>query len=978
MEFDAINWLKMDNKKNELKKAHCIRLAIFLIILALFSTKINALGIVSDYLEDNTITLTKGESKAYGIRLQNPSSYEVRASLEFDREFLDARNYQQEYLISPMSSKSIIFDLKSPDNKKPGIYNAAYKVSQLGASGMALQLGNSIKIDVKKNPKEEARKRNITIAASLIILAALMSALVFLKKRKKEAYGKITFYVGWAFKIFMLFFGIINLFDYFDSTGKALSAFMLFLLWKEFGAFRFLFGSGKKWLDSLALLAFYVFIIDTFTRILRTAEINFAVVENIRFYLSILPGPIYNFIVNASLYVYNSGPEVSIFSANAGFAFLAIVAVLGSVTQKYGRDSVAYSLINRINKKDAFWEKYSEKGITKYTPIKIFTTLIVLLLFSHYFFNLVNQWFIVTIGNSTFIIAFFLSVKDLKNTGIKLLDRMGKFDEELILLAKKIFYNRKYVIFGFSVILVFHYMSDATLFFTPYLIPTVDLERYYSDILKQGPHMSIIDLFGTENIQTTVEKIYYFSVYLADAIGLLFLFMLPVIFLFLLLLQKHLNHYLEKKYHRIVLYTAFITSSIFLLAPWTEALPIIKDASGNFVNVQGVDFITTRISDSGYPLIFLFTLILFLAGIAILFFNNKKLQEYVITILLLYSLAFLGKYVWNFYLSTFYYYINILKFLFAAQKLQHIFLFSILFLLETLFYIGGFFVIGYHISRYIITEKTKEIMGGRAIFAYTAMFFLVPAILLYGETEYAIASTSITVVSLLVFSYALYKEFKIGEYRDDYILGVSISIALLQLIVITSFYAKNFSLMDLLYFITFSQPVIILGVSYASLAFFKIKLRFLPIDHLTLLKSALLGIGFGIVFYLITEPSISNIIMPFNIMLAYLALIAISEEVLFRGMLLNLAERAFSFETSVLLQSLVFSSAHFISISTIFSHYGDLSPSAITTVLYVIIYYVLLYSFAMVASFLYGREERNITYPIVFHFVTNLFVFLVQ
>ena len=87
---------------------------------------------------------------------------------------------------------------------------------------------------------------------------------------------------------------------------------------------------------------------------------------------------------------------------------------------------------------------------------------------------------------------------------------------------------------------------------------------------------------------------------------------------------------------------------------------------------------------------------------------------------------------------------------------------------------------------------------------------------------------------------------------------------------------------------------------------------------------------------------------------------------------------AFSFETSVLLQSLVFSSAHFISISTIFSHYGALSPSTLTTMLYVVIYYVLLYSFAMVASFLYGREERNITYPIVFHFVTNLFVFLIK
>lgn len=968
--------MRMTDKKP--KKAYHIKIILILLILALFSEQINALGIASDYFKDNTISIIKGESKTYGIRLQNPSTHEVKVALDFDREFLDARNYQQEYAIQPMSSKSIIFDVKVPKGKKPGAYNADYKISQIGPSEIALQLGNSLKIEVQKDPKEEIRKRNIILLISSAALIMLLAALLLLKRKKKELYGRIRFYWGWAFRIFMLIFGVFNLFDYFDFTGKILSAFMLFLLWREFEIFRFLFGTGRKWLDNLALLSFYIFILDTFTRIIRTAEINFAALESIKLYLSVLPEPIYNFVISSSIFVYNSGAEISLFSANAGLALLAIVAVLGSILQKYGKDSVIYSLMSRISRKEDFWSRYSESGISKYTIIKSLTTFAVLLLFSHYFFNLVNQWFIVTIGNSTFIIAFFLSIKDLKNTGIKVLDRMGSFDEELILLAKKIFYSRKYVIFGFSVLLVFHYISDATLFFVPYFIPNVPMDRYYADVLNQGPHMPLTSLFDTENVQSAIEKIYYFSVYLASAIGLLFLFMIPVILLFLFVLQKHLNQYLEKRYHRIVLYAAFITSSIFLLSPWTEALPIIKDAAGNFVNVQGVDFITTRISDSGYSLIFLFTVILVLAGIAILFFNSKKLQEYVITITFLYSLTFLGKYIWNFYLSTFYYYTNILKFSIASQNLQLIFLFSALFLLETLFYIGGFLVLGYHISRYIITEKTKGIMGEKAIFTYTALFFLVPALILYGETAYSITSTSTVIISLLIFSFALYKEFKKGEYRDDYILGVSIVIALLQIIVITSFYARNFSLANLLYFITFSQPAIILAVSYGALTFFRIRLQFLPLKYPILLKSALLGLVFGAVFYLVTEPSISNINMSFNILLAYLALIAVSEEVLFRGMLLNLAERAFSFETSVLLQALVFSSAHFISISTIFSHYGALSSSTLTTVLYVIIYYVLLYSFAMVASFLYGREDRNITYPIIFHFVTNLFIFLAR
>ncbi len=948
-------------------------LAAFFAFWVFLAPNAGALGIASDYLEDNTITLIEGSSADYGIRIQNPENKEINVAVEFDRRFFSLKEGQPEYPIPPKSGRSIKFEVGATGMEE-GMYDAGYAVYQTGA-GISLKLANSIKIKVIEDPQEAIKKRSRFYYALIISAASIFVGIVLLKRNKKT-YEKAAFYAGWAFKISMLLFGIISLIGYFDLTGKILGAVLLFPLWLAFKPTKFLFGFDKKWLDHTILASFYVFVLDTFTRIIQTTKYNPVTLSKIDFYLSALPEPAYRFIIDSSIWVYNSGPAISLFSANAGFVVLIILAVLISLTQKYDKGSMMYPLTGLFFRKEEFWDKFAGKGRHKYTFIKIIMSLAALLLFSHYFFNLVNQWFIVTIGNSTFIIAFFLSIKDLKNTGVKILDRMGGFDEELILVAKRVFHDQKYFILGFSVLLVFHFMSDATLFLVPYFIPSVNLDEYYVSVLNQGPHLSLKLLFDAEYISNPVEKVYYFITYIVSSLGLLFLFMLPIILLFLLVLRRHLREHLEKRHNRVFLYVICIASTVFLLAPWTEALPIIKDSAGNYVNVQGVDFITTRISDSGYSLIFVFTAMIVLSGIAVLFFGSRRLQEYAITLTFLYSLAFLGRYVWNFYISTAVYYFNLIKFSANSENFLLIVLFLALIIIETLFYLGGFIVFGYYVSRYLITQETKDIMSEKAIFTYTALFFLVPSILLYSETGHAITTTTIAIVSLLIFSFALYKEFKWQEHRDDYILGVSIVISIFQILFIMSFWAKNLSVISLLYIFMFSQPSIILAVSYAALLLFRIKLRFAPLEYGHLLKCAAFGVVFGSFFYLVTEPSMSQLGLPISLLFIYLALVAIAEEVLFRGILLKLAERAFSFEVAVLLQALVFASAHFVGIKAVFAHYSGIASAANTTALYAAVYFVMLYSFAVVSSFLYGRENKNITYPIVFHLVTNFSVFL--
>ena len=48
-----------------------MRFFVFLFIFSTLITSVNALGIASDYLENNTMLLKKGESRLYGVRIQN-------------------------------------------------------------------------------------------------------------------------------------------------------------------------------------------------------------------------------------------------------------------------------------------------------------------------------------------------------------------------------------------------------------------------------------------------------------------------------------------------------------------------------------------------------------------------------------------------------------------------------------------------------------------------------------------------------------------------------------------------------------------------------------------------------------------------------------------------------------------------------------------------------------------------------------------
>ena len=92
-----------------------MRVVILFSIIALSLTALSlnaeALAVASDYLESNTLELIEGTSTIYGIRLQNPDPYEIRAKVNYDKEIMKAMDFKEEYTLPPSSSTEIKFNI---------------------------------------------------------------------------------------------------------------------------------------------------------------------------------------------------------------------------------------------------------------------------------------------------------------------------------------------------------------------------------------------------------------------------------------------------------------------------------------------------------------------------------------------------------------------------------------------------------------------------------------------------------------------------------------------------------------------------------------------------------------------------------------------------------------------------------------------------------------------------------------------------
>src|SRR3989338_1773820 len=174
-----------------------MRGTIFLLLaLATLSLQVNAISVASDYLTNDTLFLKKGESKIYGIRLQNPTDYEVGLKLDYDNTFMKVIDYKEIYILAPKETGySILFNVTAP--KKLGVYEASYTVSEVEPSGggglpIRLKINRTFNLKVIEDPNRiQINYFNLALAVALLVLAFLLLQ----KNDKKKIPKKVVDYL---------------------------------------------------------------------------------------------------------------------------------------------------------------------------------------------------------------------------------------------------------------------------------------------------------------------------------------------------------------------------------------------------------------------------------------------------------------------------------------------------------------------------------------------------------------------------------------------------------------------------------------------------------------------------------------------------------------------------------------------------------------------------------------------------------------
>ena len=261
----------------------------------------------------------------------------------------------------------------------------------------------------------------------------------------------------YGFKIFLLLIGIADFINLLppslDILDKGLAALILFYFWLELKPIQFLLGKKSKSLDILILVIFYTYMIETFVTIIRTIDLQDPIVNMVLSPLFSLPA-----LKSMFMFVYNPAyaSSISLFSTYVAFLALFCFAYWFAKYKHLGKDSVAHSVTLLVGK-EKNWDRIVNEKTFKFGVLRFLLIAVVLFAMVNYFFQLVNQWFIVSLDKSLFFLAILFVVKDIKSTKSDLLNTFGNFDELILRKITKIFTTPNQFYLGFSILLLSHY-----------------------------------------------------------------------------------------------------------------------------------------------------------------------------------------------------------------------------------------------------------------------------------------------------------------------------------------------------------------------------------------------------------------------------------------------------------------------------------------------------------------------------------------
>lgn len=790
---------------------------------------------------------------------------------------------------------------------------------------------------------------------------------------------KVKFYGSVIFKILLLAIGFADFFNLVPQAYKifsdVLTAYIFMIFWLELNITGLMFGEKNKLIDKLVIWTFYILVINTFVQWVRVIDLSDPVIiRTFDVFSKYVPYWLSNSTKSLFLFVHNPANMefFSLLASYLGFSLLALVTVYIVFKMKFSDKSLVYC-ISSIFINDGGWNRINNcKNNGKYALVKLVLAAVTILGIFQYLFLLITQWFLVSMGKTLLIFAIIYAVKDIQGSKIKTLNKIGQFDDVFLGWVTEYLTNAKKFYLSFSVLLILHYMSDLSTFFVSFFIPSVEIDPYFVTLMSAEAYQPLINLITADAVWGLIET---WWVYVMSTIGTMMLIILPMIILFFTILLVDLNKLVENKRFQIIQNVIIVAIATALAGPWVKQL-VIKSAG-----IQGVNFVTQAISASAafsIPLMFwMSALAIVLLTMILIIFRKNAFAKYIFIIEYLISMFYLGEYIWNYFQSSVAYHTDII--LYSGKAFLSI-IFSILLVVELMFYIGGFILLCYKFSRYIISKIIHELITDASIIAWTFVFLMVPILILYNLNLVTLTWSCIAVLILFIFTYAMSKELTGKEYRDDYLLGVGITIMTYQAgLIILAIFSTAYGFDEGL--LNFIQPIAILIISLICVITFSIKLEFGKVDLRKMLFALIIAAVFGLLFYAINEPKAALPNNAFTVVLAFTLIVALAEEVLFRGILLNLAQRAFSYNKALILQAVVFAGIHFISIKYLLEHYvAEKSLLFSSAPLLLSLYFILLVVFGIMAGLFAGSkttEKKELIYPIVMHLIVNLIVFLV-
>ncbi|MBN2367666.1 CPBP family intramembrane metalloprotease [Candidatus Woesearchaeota archaeon] len=698
--------------------------------------------------------------------------------------------------------------------------------------------------------------------------------------------------------------GEINLLKKFLSW--ALVGYLLYYL----SFTRILFNKKDRLIDVLLLVSLYAFAFK---------DISHSIVNESFTYFG---------FIKSFFYKYNVLNEIMFY---AGSVFIFLIAVYSGFRLDYLENSIL-GLIRGRSKQRSLKDNIIDSGIIY----------LIFLFLSYFIFIVVMEWLSVAIDSLVIVgaivyyfIVYFVIRKPKQHESF--IDAVIKTGDEFITMFLELFHDKKTIFFGISGLIVMHAIIDIGNFISPYLLNLK--ESFYLTALLEESHMTLYELIMSDLSlsASVIGKASVVFAYVQNCVAIILLLIIPFYIWYRIFKKKPV---IFRKFDIALFFSSMV---VFLFMP-VFRISALKDQV-----ITGVDITTQTLPNLQYaPMIALASLLWFL--IIFLFSMSEKIKIRLEEVIILSAIVFLVMYIYYFFNSTLFYYLDTIKFLFFESKFVLMMYLALYLCIITLFYVSGIIIYIFEVlsSEHVSFQELKRSTKSRIVLVWS--LFLVICFIILINLNRAFELITLMISSMLL-SFVLFRyEKKLAKH----ILTVNLVLdAFLIIVLIAQNIRIRGSILDLA-----SRAILTLIVIPAAI-YFRPDIR---VHKLRMFIAIALAGLFGGWFHLINEP-LASLISSSVLYIALLSLlIGLTEELIFRLFFLKSAMEIYSPTTAVVVQAVFFGMIHLLSLKAYWLYFGP--------VLFFVWHFSLMI-YGLVMGILSVKENRiNPVYAITCHALT--------